>query len=180
VSQPSVARRYARAVFDLGKESGELDAIVTGLRAFAQAYRSSDELRALDRLPGLSETERAAAIGELGARLAVPALVTRTVTMLAEGQRLGVLEDLVAQLGALNDEHQGIVRARIRTARPLSPDFMSRLRQKIADATGKTVVLEAEEDRSLIAGIVAQIGDRVIDGSVRGRLDRLAESLRQP
>jgi F-type H+-transporting ATPase subunit delta len=118
-------------------------------------------------------------IEELGARLMASTTTVRTVAMLAERQRLSLLPDMAALLGEMSDEHVGVVRATVRSSKKLSADYLARLAQKIEAATGKKVVITSEEDPTLIAGIVAQIGDRVIDGSVRGRLDRLSASLRQ-
>jgi F-type H+-transporting ATPase subunit delta len=179
----AIARRYARAVFDLGREATDanssLDRLVADLSRFADAYRASAELREIDRLPKLSESDRRSVIDELGKRLSASATAVRTVTMLAERQRLSLLPDIASLLGEMHDDHTGIVRARVKSARKLSEDYLCRLSERIGAATGKKVVITTEEDPSLIAGVVAEIGDRVIDGSVRGRLDRLNDSLRQ-
>ncbi len=175
----AIARRYARAVFDLGREKGSLDALVRELGLFADTYASSDDFRQLESMPNLSEAQKKTVVEELGRRLGASDMAVRAVAMLAERQRLQLLPDMAWILAELRDQHSGVVRATVKSAKKLSPEYVARLQQKIEAATGKKVIITTEEDPALIAGVVAQIGDRVIDGSVRGRLDRLSASLRQ-
>ncbi len=175
----AIARRYARAVFDIGREKGNLDALVTERGRFPELYQASDDFRQLERLPNVAENQKKGVIDELGKRLGASDVAVRTVAMLADRQRLSLLPEGAMLLADLRDHHGGVVRATVKSANKLSPDYLGRLQSKIEAATGKKVIITSEEDPSLIAGVVAQIGDRVIDGSVRGRLERLSESLRQ-
>ena len=99
--------------------------------------------------------------------------------MIAERQRMSLLPDLVRVVEGMADDHLGVVRGTVTSATRLDEGYRGKLRSKLEEATGKKVLLLFEEDANLIAGIVTQIGDRVIDGSVRGKLNTLAESLRQ-
>lgn len=177
----AIARRYARAVFDLGREDATVDVngLLADLHRFADAYRCSGELRELDRLPTISDSDRRAVIEELGKQLGASTTAVRAVAMLAERQRLSLLPDIAMRVREMHDEHKGTVRVTVRSARALSNAYLARLAARIGEATGKTVILGTEQDHSLIAGVVLTLGDRRIDGSVRGRLDRLHASLRQ-
>jgi F-type H+-transporting ATPase subunit delta len=179
MSGEAVARRYARAVFELARDEGRVAEIARELGAFAEAYESSSDFRAMAHTPALGDSDREAVVREMASRLGVSETARRTVTLLAERQRLSVLPDLVRQLRELADDHLGVIRARVKSARALSPAYVERLKQRIEEATGKQVLLEVTEDPSLIAGVLTEIGDRVIDGSVRGRLNRLADSLHE-
>jgi len=179
MSTEAVARRYARALFELAKDAGKVSEVTQQMRGYAEAYEVSSDFRDLEHTPGLRDEERAAVVGEIGKRAGASDMAVRTVTMLAHRQRMAALPDLVRQLEDLADDHLGVVRAHVRSAKPLAEDYRSRLKQKIEAATGKKVLLSCEEDASLIAGIVTQIGDRVVDGSVRGKLTQLADSLKQ-
>ncbi|MBM4358169.1 MAG: F0F1 ATP synthase subunit delta [Deltaproteobacteria bacterium] len=174
----AIARRYARAVFELGRDTNTLESLVTDMTRLAEAYASSAELREIDRLPNISDAARRAVLSELGKAFGASEAAINTVALLADRQRLSLLPDVAALLSEMGDEHAGVVRATVRSAKKLAPAYVTRLADRIAQVTGKKVVITTEEDPSLIAGVVAQIGDRVIDGTVRGRLDRLAESLR--
>jgi F-type H+-transporting ATPase subunit delta len=175
----AIARRYARAVFELGRDTNTLDKLTTDMRRFADAYASSSELRDIERLPNITDAARRAVLVELGKAIGASEAAVNTVALLADRQRLSLLPDVASLLMELSDEHAGVVRATVRSAHKLSPAYVAKLSERIQQATGKKVVITTEEDPSLIAGLVAQIGDRVIDGTVRGRLDRLAASLRQ-
>ena len=174
-----IARRYARAVFELAKESGKVGDLTRELGAFAEAYASSQDLRDVDVLPSLQAEDRRAIVEAVGARLSASDLTVRTVAMIAERQRLSLLPDLARVVDAMADDHLGVLRGTVTSAAPLDPGYRTRLKQKIEDATGKRVLLTFQEDDQLIAGIVTQIGDRVVDGSVRGKLNALAASLRE-
>ena len=84
----TVARRYARALFELAQEANSLREASSGLRSFADAYEASADFRALQLQPGISETQRVAIIKNIGTRLGAPSLVTRSVALLAERRRL--------------------------------------------------------------------------------------------
>ncbi len=175
----TIARRYARAVFELGRDAGTLENIVAELGRFAAAYQASGDFRELDRLPNLGDQERRGVVDELGKRLGASDTAVRTVAMLANRQRLELLPDMAWLLAEMHDHHAGVVRVTVKSAKPLAGDYLARLTQKIEAATGKKAIVESAVDPALIAGVVAMVGDKVIDGSVRGRLDRLAASLRQ-
>jgi F-type H+-transporting ATPase subunit delta len=179
MSTEAVARRYAHALFELAKEQSKVPEVTRQIADFRDAYEASTELRELEHNPALSDSDREAVISELGSRMGAADITTRTVAMLAMRQRLSVLVDLARLLDEMADDHLGILRAQVRAANKLSDAYLDRLKREIAEATGKKVILTFEQDPSLIAGIVTQIGDRVVDGSVRGRLDRLADSIRQ-
>jgi F-type H+-transporting ATPase subunit delta len=174
----TVARRYARAVFELAKDEGKLADVTKELGAVAEAYEASTELRALEFAPGLTDEDRIGVVSAIATKAGGSDLTVRTVGMLAERQRLAILPDLVAQLGEMADAELGVIRAQVTSAKPLSSDYRGRLKKKIEEATGRKVIVSYGEDESLIAGIVTQVGDRVVDGSLRGKLDDLAESLR--
>ncbi len=100
-----------------------------------------------------------------------------TLRLLAKKRRLAALPDIVRQLARLSDEDQGILRAEVASAGPLTEDYLGKLRAELEKATGKKVVITQKQDRSLIGGVVTKIGDRVIDGSVRARLAGFRETL---
>ncbi len=179
MSSEMVARRYARAVFELAKEQKKVAEVARDFRGFAAAYEESSDFRAMAVAPNLADKDRQAIVEQIGKRLGASDTTVRTVTMLATRQRLSILPDLVRILDQLADEHRGVVRAHVRAAQPLGEGYLNKLKAKIEEATGNKVVISFEEDPSLIAGIVTQIGDRYVDGSIRGKLNRFAESLRQ-
>lgn len=175
----AIARRYARAIFDLGQESNKLDSLVAELARFAAAYATSPEFQGLDRMPELAGPARRAVLAEIGKRIQASEASVNAVALLADRHRLSLLPDVATLVSEMSDEHFGVVRATVRSAKKLTPAYVNRLAERLRSATGKKVVITTEEDPALIAGVVAEVGGRVIDGTVRGRLDRLSASLRQ-
>ena len=179
MSVSTVARRYARALFDVALEEKQVDKVGQELDAFVTGYEASSDFRDLGQTPSLSYAVRANIVAELGQRLGASQATIQTVSLLAQRQRLAALPELASFFHEMSDEQQGILRATVRCAVPPSAGYLDKLKKKIEDATAKTVVITFEEDASLIAGVVTQIGDRVVDGSVRGKLDQLRQSLTQ-
>jgi F-type H+-transporting ATPase subunit delta len=90
---------------------------------------------------------------------------------------LGALPEIAERLARLADERRGVVRATVTAAAPLPESFYERLTRELEALTGKNIALERRQDPSLIAGVVTRIGDNTIDGSLRGRLERLGRQL---
>ena len=176
-SEATVADRYARAVFDLGIESGELGELVGKIDAFASAYRGAKELRVVLENPQVVASEREAILRAIASRLGLGKLELNVVRYLAHRRRLRLLPDVANKLARLSDERNGVVRATVSVAGPLPEAFYERLTRELETITGRRVVLEREEDPALIAGVVTRIGDNTIDGSIRGRLDQLERQL---
>ncbi|HXX67691.1 MAG TPA: ATP synthase F1 subunit delta [Polyangiaceae bacterium] len=172
-----VARRYARALLELGVEEGKLDRIVTDFETVADAWKTSGELRqALENplVPG--ETKRAV-VRELADQIGAAPTTQNALLFLVDRHRLRVLPYLARALQDLADGREGVVRAEVTTAVPLPDAYYGRLQARLERLTGKRIVLDRKIDPSLVAGVVTRIGDRIIDGSLRTRLDSLREAI---
>jgi F-type H+-transporting ATPase subunit delta len=176
-SAGAVVQRYAQAIFELGLESQELGAISDQIRAMADAWSSSRELRLALEDPVLEETRRQALLAEVAQRLGIHGAALNALRVMAERRRLSALPEVARELTRLTDEHNGVLRASVTSAAPLPESYFQSLTQKLEASTHKKIVLERQEDPSLIGGIVLRIGDSIIDGSIRGRLDQLERRL---
>lgn len=177
MSYETIARRYSRAVFEIGKEAGNLPSILKDLTSFGEAYAGSEELTAVLTNPLVPGESREAIIKDVGARLGLGETAVGTLRLLARRGRIAVLPALEADLSRLIDEDTKVVRASVTSAVPLSEAYAKKLQAEIEKATGSRVVLTREVDPSLVIGVVTRIGDRVIDGSARARLAHFRESL---
>lgn len=177
MSAEVIARRYARAVFELGKEQKNLPVITRDLAEFSASLESSPDLRMILGNPLVSETQREAVLVEIGQKMSVSPTSLSTLRLLAQRRRLSALPEMVRQLEKLVDEDAGVLRAEVTSATLLSESFLAKLRAELESATGKKVVVSHKQDPSLIAGIVTRIGDQVIDGSVKARLESFRDSL---
>jgi F-type H+-transporting ATPase subunit delta len=173
----TAAERYARAIFELGLESGDEAALVAKIDAFASVYRRTPELRAVLGNPRVQTAEREGILREVAGRLGFGTLELNVVRYLARRRRLRALPEIAERLGRLADERRGMVRASVTAAAPLPEAFYESLTRQLETMTGKRVSLERREDPSLIAGVVTRIGDNTIDGSLRGKLEHLGREL---
>ena len=176
-SQTTVAERYARAIFELGVETGTLAALVDQVGLFAGAYQASLDLRSVLENPLVPSEQRQKVLADVATRLGLGPFALNTVRYIASRRRLSALPDIAKRLHSLSDEKQGVVRATVTSATAMPESFYQRLSEQLATLVGQKVVLDRREDASLIAGVVTRIGDNTIDGSVRGRLEQLERQL---
>jgi F-type H+-transporting ATPase subunit delta len=172
-----IARRYAKALMELGTESGQLDALVDEISRVAAAYDESSDLRHAIDNPLVTYDAKKAVLAEICDRLAVGPVAKNTIMLLNDRRRMRALPGIARALRELFDAKKGLVRAEVVSAKPLSADYVEKLRQSLERRTGKKIVLEQRQDASLIAGVIARIGDTVYDGSLRGRLHELHTQL---
>lgn len=172
MSAAVVARRYATALFGLGKEAGVGAGLAGDIERFASAMEASQELADALKNPLLETARREAVLTEVSQRLALSALAVSSLRIILRNRRIAVVHAMAQELKRLVDEDARVLRAEVRGAEPLSPAFVDKLRAELEKATGRRVVLDVSHDPSLIGGVVARVGDRVIDGSLVGRLQK--------
>ena len=177
MSYDAIGRRYARAIFDIGKEEGTLPTLTREFGEFAKLYADNDELRTVLGNPLVGEPVRESVLIEIGEKMGLSKTAIDTLRLLAQRRRLEATPNIARELERLADEDGRIVRAEVTSAAPLSPAYLDRLRAELERATGNKVVIIERHDPTLIAGVVTRIGDRMIDGSVRARLSSFRDSL---
>jgi F-type H+-transporting ATPase subunit delta len=177
MSFEAVAKRYARALYELGAEAGTLPKISEQTASVAQAYSESAELRAVLDNPLVPDAAREAVLDEVGQRVGADPTVKNLLRLLARRRRMAVLPALARALVRMSDERAGVVRASVASAHPLSEDYARRLQAELERMSGKKVVLTRQVDPALIAGVVTRVGDTVFDGSLRARLGELKTRL---
>ncbi len=177
MSQAPVADRYARAIFELGVETGQLPAITEQVRKFSRVYAESAELRAVLDNPIIEIEKRDAILADVSSRLGLSGNALNLIRLLASRKKLRVIADIARRLDRFSDEKAGVVRATVTSAKAMPDSFYQKLVSELEAATDRKIVLERREDPSLIAGFVTRIGDNTIDGSVRGRLNEIERQL---
>jgi F-type H+-transporting ATPase subunit delta len=173
----SVARRYARALFGIGVDAGTFEAMGRELDGFAELLSSSEELGQALRNPVFGPAEKRAVLERVLPHVAPTREVRRFVLLLLERRRLVLMPAIARAYRELADAHLGRVRARITSAEPLSAETIARVRRALELRTGKHVMIETAVDPELIGGVVARVGDLVLDGSVRTQLADLRTKL---
>jgi F-type H+-transporting ATPase subunit delta len=171
------ARRYARAMFELGNETGTLEAIVADFNGFSAAYASSSELRLAAADPMVALDAKRAIFSEIADRLSAQQVSKRCLLLLSDRRRVAALPQIATALRELTDKQKGLSRAVVTSARPLSEEQAAALKLQLDRLTGKATVLDVHVDPTLIAGLVVRIGDTVFDGTVRARLHEAKQKL---
>ncbi len=176
MSYDNIGRRYAKAIFDLGKEEGNATALATQIGDFAGAYAASSELRDVLDNPIVPDASKKAILVDLAQKIGASETAQRALRLIAQHRRLRALPDIARHLARLVDADNKVVRAEVTSAAPLSETYLGRLKAELEKATGNKVTISTSVDPSLIAGVVTRIGDQVIDGSARARLRGLREA----
>ena len=170
-----VDRVYARALFDAALAEDRLQPVREQLGQVVAAEAEVPELRELLRNPQLDPRARAAALQDLLS--GGEELLRNFLLVLVDKGRTGQLEEIAREFERLVAEHEGIVHAELTTAVELSDAEARDLLARIEDSTGRKVEATRKVDPDLIGGIVLQVGSYRLDGSVRGRLNRLRREL---
>jgi F-type H+-transporting ATPase subunit delta len=172
-----VARRYAQAVLEIGVELGQLDQVVDEMATLADAWDSSPEFRNAIENPLVAHAAKKAVVEALVDRIGASPTTRHTVRLMVDRRRAKALPYMARTLRELADTRKGLLRAEVTTAAPLSDGYYARLQAQLEAMTGKRVVVDRRTDPSLIAGVVTRIGDRILDGSLRTRLQSLRDAL---
>jgi len=163
---------YAEALFGVARAEGTLGEVEDELFRFSQTLQGSDKLREALTDPGIPASRRQQIVEDLlGGRAS--ATTVALVSMVVGTGRARQLPDIIRELVEMSAAEANKEVAEVRSAIPLTDDQRKRLADALGEATGKQVEVKVVIDPSVMGGIVAQVGDTVIDGSVRGRLDKL-------
>jgi F-type H+-transporting ATPase subunit delta len=148
--------RYARALYELADDSKQLDAVAEDLRGLATALTESADLRRLVNSTVLSSE-----------------LTKKAVGLMAQQRRLFVLDDVISDYLRLLASHRGETTAEVTSARELKGDELEKLRATLKEIVGRDVAVETKVDPGLLGGLVVRIGSRMLDSSIRTKLERL-------
>jgi F-type H+-transporting ATPase subunit delta len=167
---------YARALFEIARAEGTLDEVEDELFRFARSYESSDALRNALTDEAVPAGKRQAIVEDLLGGKAT-STTTQLVSMVVGSGRGRDLPAIIDNLVARASSAKNLAVAEVRSAVPLTDDQQARLAAALANATGKQVNLKTIVDPSILGGVVATVGDTVIDGSVRTRVEQLKSRL---
>lgn len=173
-----VAKTYAEALFSVALELNQLDQYGQELDFVMESFKQHTDFYELYKTPRISNEEKKQIIeavfqGKLSAE------IMNFLKILSDKRRTNVIEAIVKDYHKLAHEHQNIVEAVAVTTVPLKNEDKVALEEKLSKMTGKKIILKNEMDQTIIGGMLIRMGDKVIDGTVQGRLSKLRESLAQ-
>ena len=171
----SIARPYAKAVFELAQETDSFDGWSAALGQLA-AISQDDSFVALVNDPRVEGAQTAELLADV-AKDTLPEGGINFINLLVQNDRLLALEDIMQQYGDLVAKAKALVNAKVTTALPLTADQKSSLTSALEARLGMKVEINENVDASLVGGAIIQAGDLVIDGSAKGRIEKLTTAL---
>ncbi len=173
------AGRYATALFELALEDGQLDAVETSLQIFRTALDESADLQRLVTSPAFTAETQAKALRVIFKVLKLGPLTENFLLLLARNRRLYCVRDVIKGFQMLAAAHRGEVTAEVISAAPLTPDQLQRISASVRDGLGKTARIDARVDPTLLGGLIVKVGSRMIDTSLKTRLNALKSAMKE-
>ncbi|MBV8507291.1 MAG: F0F1 ATP synthase subunit delta [Alphaproteobacteria bacterium] len=168
-----LAERYAAALFDLADERRMLDEVAANLRELRAMLQASGDFLRLIRSPVLSRDHQAKAIGMVAERAGLSPLVRDFLAVVARNRRLFAIPAMIEAFLAKLAARRGEVTAEVFAAQPLSEAQLAALNEQLRRSIGSRVSVDVRLDPALIGGLVVKLGSRMVDGSIKSKLQRL-------
>ena len=175
----SMAGRYATALFDLAKDHNQLDAVDGELDKFLALLDESDDLRRMVKSPVFSADDQFKAISVLMDKAGITGIVANFLKLIAKNRRLFAAADMVRAYKGLLARERGEVSAEVISAQALDDNQMQALRASLKASVGKDVKITAKVDPALLGGLTVKMGSRMIDSSLRTKLNKLKVAMKE-
>ena len=175
----AIARRYAKALLLIGKEDGQTEKYREELAGITALIQREKTLEQAIINPLYDASGRKNVLTSIIDKLALSRVMRSFLTLLFDKGRFVYLSSINDFYQKLADELKGIARASLVSATELSSETVEKIRTTLSKKTGKDIILEVEQDPSLIGGVVTRIGDLVLDGSIKTQLLNMRESLKR-
>ncbi len=176
--QASLAGRYATALFELARDERQLEAVGTSLSALREGLRDSAELRELTTSPLIGRDDALKAVKAVSASMGLDPITANFLGVMAQNRRLGQLGSVIRFFNLLAAAHRGETTAEVVSAHPLNDDQVAALKSNLKTRIGRDVAVDLTVDPTILGGLVVKIGSQQIDGSIRTKLNTLAQAMK--
>jgi len=174
-----MAGRYATALFELALEANALDAVKADLEAFDALIARSADLARLVRSPVFSSEEQVRALGAVLELAGLRGLCAQFLLTVASNRRLFAVRDIIKAYRALVARHRGEVAAQVTLAQAPSERHLAAIKEALNAVTGKDVMIDVKLDPALIGGLVVKLGSRMVDSSLRTKLNMIKHAMKE-
>jgi F-type H+-transporting ATPase subunit delta len=174
-----MAGRYATALFELALEAGAVDSVLADLRRFNALLDESADMTRLVRSPVFTADVQSKALAAVLEKAGIGGLAAQFLRVVTSNRRLFAVRDILRAYGALVARHKGEVTAHVTVAEPLSDAHRSEIQDTLNAVTGKDVRVEVKVDPSIIGGLVVKLGSRMVDSSLRTKLNALKHAMKE-
>ena len=174
----SLAGRYASALFELARGERQIESVSKSLETLKVALAESPDFKALTTSPLINREEASKAVAAASGPLGLDPLTRKFVGVLAKNGRLSQLGAVIRTFARLASEHRGETTAEVTSAFPLRDDQVEALRSRLKVSAGTDVAIDTKVDPSILGGIVVRLGSRMIDASIKTKLNNLAYAMK--
>ncbi len=174
-----IATRYATALFELADESGALDTVSADLQSLKNMLEQSSDLARFVASPLYTRDDHTKALGAILEKAGASALTQQFVGTVAHQRRLFSLGDMITSFGQQLAAKRGEVTAQVTSAHTLSEAQLAQIKETLKAQLKSDVALETSVDENLLGGLVIRVGSRMIDSSIRTKLNRLQLNLKE-
>jgi F-type H+-transporting ATPase subunit delta len=175
-----VSGRYASALVALAQERRETAAVAEALARFDAMIAESADLQRLVRSPVFSADDQLKALGALLEAAGISGIAANFIRLVAAKRRLFFIRAMIADYGKLEDAFRGVTRAKVTSAAPLSDENVAALKESLrAVSGGREVDLNVKLDPALIGGLIVQLGSRMVDGSLKTKLNAIRTRMKE-
>ncbi|WP_424984855.1 F0F1 ATP synthase subunit delta [Microbulbifer sp. S227A] len=174
-----IAARYATAIFEIAQENQNLDSLETSINDLAAALDDSPELRNLIHSPLVTRSEQESAITAIAAKMGLNEVLGKSLALMAQKRRLFVVPQLIGALREKIARERGEVTADVTSAKALTKAQSEKLAATLKERVGKTVTINSTVDESLIGGLIVKVGSKMIDTSIRSKLNSLQNAMKE-
>lgn len=178
MKQTILAKRYAKALFAIGKEDGKNEAYSVTLQDVAALFTAAPDVEDALTNPLYPLDVREKAMAALIKAMGADKVTANFLNLLVKKKRATIIPEIADVFRAMVDEDKNISHGSVISAVELSPELRGKIQGTLEKLTGKTVELTASVDPSIIGGLVAKVGDLVVDGSIRTQLASLKDSIK--
>ena len=174
-----IAKRYARALFDIAQKEDKIEVIYGELKGFSSILKKSGDLAEFFANPVFDNSDKSAVIGDILDKIGMSTTTSNFLMLLVDKRRVNILEQIEECYQRYMDDVLNKVRVGVKTAFPLSSELSARIRKQMEGLTGKNVEMVIDEDPSLLGGVVIGVGDTLYDGSVKAQLNDIRGLIRK-
>ncbi|WP_398469753.1 F0F1 ATP synthase subunit delta [Tardiphaga sp.] len=178
-SVSGVSGRYATALFELARDEKSVDAVKADLDKFAALLNESADLARLVRSPVFTADDQRKALGAVLAKAGISGVTANLLNVLVANRRLFAVSDVIRAFNALVAKFKGEATADVTVAEPLSDKNLDALKAALKSVTGKDVALNVKVDPSIIGGLVVKLGSRMVDSSLRTKLNSIKHAMKE-
>lgn len=174
-----VAGRYATALFELAEQQSAIDTVFSDLAGVSGLIDESDDLGRLVKNPMFTADDQTKAMMAILDKGSVSDLTKKFIGLIIKNRRLFALPDVIKAYSALVDSHKGVMRGEVVSAHPLSDAQIAEIQKSLNAALGKDVELTTKVDPELLGGLVVKVGSRMVDTSLRTKLQSLKVAMKE-